>query len=946
MKQGVPHHPNHPTIQQGQGGMESVPFSIPATLDVGSSFPTRGGAIMASRATFEAFGPTDTISTGSPTAALVQVDSPSGRKNGLRVTAGNGDNWYRNYRAKYVPSDHTVVYPDPQIPNGLFSSGAIYVHMNVSQMMATTGSESRFLRVARIRDSAALGVGASIVKTASGYRIEALYHNGSGVVTAGQSREITASNEVEVYLEYTSSTLKLETRVYGESTWTVEGTWTGLSVPSCGDIHLQVDPDEDVVIDYLSLGCEMDRGEGGYTPQLAKADDMWYRGTHTASATQTEAIIVAVVPEGTFNAGYARISGSWGNSAWQPLSTAKATNRFDVSGLTADTEYTYTLQISADQSTVLHETAQYTFRTLPAAGSDSAYSVWIGSCGYGAGAALPRHHVGDALTVMEAHARPLFSRDIGDQGYETPNIGPLIEPRLLVETRSDFERQIWEWGSDYHTNAQMRAAVFEGQPSDHQVVNGFDGTCAPGQALASTLVNDFPEALHTYSADTTLGDLWTAGVSVFNDWFPNLSHESGNNFTGYEKRWGSRRFGNTRWVILDCRLDADHANNQHLSSEQSTFLYAEIDAFASGDEKLLVLDTEQVWGPIGTKSALSGQELDGFSRIDNAGYQALMDYIHANVPSSKTVLTIGGDSHVGYSVTTLFRGASGIIPTSGSALKANLISSGILSGFYYSTTENTEQVPTDGGSAYGAYVLDYFDPTNGGSLTENKMCKMSGVLMTVDESAGTILFEAWARPTSTKLLNRTLNFNSDSPLNEVMSDDFDSYADDTVISDQTNWQLLGGTSLTVRVGRASNVVQSSTRRSHTDVTLSNDQYAQLDCTFETGADGAVAAIVRASGTEATGYEVELQEDGTIRLLERTQGQPANALATGSVTLSGSNTIRIEANGTSLEAFHNDVSVLTATDSTHTSGNAGIRIYRAPSSSPSARADNFSAGNVT
>src|SRR5688572_23009374 len=105
-------------------------------------------------------------------------------------------------------------------------------------------------------------------------------------------------------------------------------------------------------------------------------------------------------------------------------------------------------------------------------------------------------------------------------------------------------------------------------------------------------------------------------------------------------------------------------------------------------------------------------------------------------------------------------------------------------------------------------------------------------------------------------------------------------------------------------------------------TFADDQYSQV--VIATVSGDAVGPMVRASGL--TGYIALVGNSGTEITIQRVDGDE-NATVLGAtftgLTIGNGDTIRLEASGTSLTVKQNGATIGSRTDSTYTSGAAGI-----------------------
>lgn len=817
-----------------------------ANLNVGSTFSTSGGQVFSDVTSIQQFGPIDTIVSGTPVVQL-SASIKDFKGAALEVTSGSGDEYHRKYAPRFVPDVQTTGDP---LTSGSYANGGVYWQGALVTLPTGTGDAISLMKGSDSNLDAGIAYEIRAVKTDTGTVIELFYSNGTSVVSAGTSRELP-NLFVEVFYKFNVSagTLELQTKCEDETTWTTEFSLTGLTLVNHRDIYLtgySMGTDT-TVIEHHAFCVELDQGLPGHDSDLAKDIEwLWWKGSHVSSATQNAAKPVLICPPGMYRPGAtarARLLNG-PDAAWVtlPEGTSLSPTAFDLIGLAADTEYTLVFDISINNGGIYKTSPEFTFRTLPAIGTENQYSFWIGSCEYGSGAAKPNK----LRETMLANVPNKFihSEHLGDQGYESANLANLTEARLVCETTNDFDRNLREWADDRSQFAQMRAAVFGAKPDDHQVINGLDGRQHPGQSAAGDLVNLWPYRQATYSASITNGELVTAGYTAFDAWFPKLSYEAGDGELGIRKGYGLRRFGKTWYIELDTRGERLNNSQQHMSATQETWLRAQVTAFAASTDKLMILENQSVWGPV---AANVGGESDGFTSVDWEGYKDLMDFINTTVPNTKSVILIGGDKHVGYTVSTLFRGQAGIIQGNDGSTPflVDIVSSGVCAGFYYSGTENDRQVPSDGGLAYGSYILGYYDPQNSGGQPSANIIRTSGMLVSVDETLGTINLALWGRNPATKVLDLSLNFNDAAATVPDQVTNVVAVAGDTQVSLTWDVPNNNGEAITsYRVYRDTVLVGSPTTAAFVDTGLTNGtSYSYTVSAVNSVGEGPVSAVV-------------------------------------------------------------------------------------------------------
>lgn len=109
-----------------------------------------------------------------------------------------------------------------------------------------------------------------------------------------------------------------------------------------------------------------------------------------------------------------------------------------------------------------------------------------------------------------------------------------------------------------------------------------------------------------------------------------------------------------------------------------------------------------------------------------------------------------------------------------------------------------------------------------------------------------------------------------------------------------------------------------------DGSLADDQYAQM--TWQSGGSGGeVGPVCRMSLSPLNGYGCvyDFKTSPSRLILYKFNNDVATSLGTYNVTLSNNDLVKVEAVGEDISAYLNDVQVITATDSDHASGGAGV-----------------------
>lgn len=145
----------------------------------------------------------------------------------------------------------------------------------------------------------------------------------------------------------------------------------------------------------------------------------------------------------------------------------------------------------------------------------------------------------------------------------------------------------------------------------------------------------------------------------------------------------------------------------------------------------------------------------------------------------------------------------------------------------------------------------------------------------------------------------------------------------------TTWDVVPGV---VNCQIVSNAVRASAdnavcEESYNGVTWPDDQYSQVTLTV-IGADTYAGPLVRASAADWTFYLSEAAPS-EIRLFKTVSGTWTQ-IGSFSGTVSSGDVIRLEAQGTTIRAFQNGTQRISTTDSSISSGRAGIHVMLEPS----------------
>lgn len=167
----------------------------------------------------------------------------------------------------------------------------------------------------------------------------------------------------------------------------------------------------------------------------------------------------------------------------------------------------------------------------------------------------------------------------------------------------------------------------------------------------------------------------------------------------------------------------------------------------------------------------------------------------------------------------------------------------------------------------------------------------------------------------------------------------------------TNWTTVTGQGAPqISTNRVrSTAVGTDSRAYYNAVTWPADQYAEIQTITATATDTGRGAVVRAQSGANSFYVATHNNNftGTARLqIHRYSAGTANLLSNVVKTIVTSDLIRMEIEGSTLRAYINDVLQYgPTTDSTYSTGSAGLSIYADSGSVANAELDNFEGGNL-
>jgi hypothetical protein len=188
------------------------------------------------------------------------------------------------------------------------------------------------------------------------------------------------------------------------------------------------------------------------------------------------------------------------------------------------------------------------------------------------------------------------------------------------------------------------------------------------------------------------------------------------------------------------------------------------------------------------------------------------------------------------------------------------------------------------------------------------------------------------------------------PHNTTLTESFDQVDSGTVGPDLTWIEIAQSTpgSATVSNQLVTSSSFSNSSVGHTDVLSSSDNYSSIDVISETAGCTANVIVRWDGGDTSASYYVAEVEDGstTLKIYSCDVNTWSTILNTTITAPSYTFNLKLTVDGTSLEAFIDDVSVGTVTDSDHTVGiQCGVGSFDNSFSSPTLTMDNFESGDM-
>jgi hypothetical protein len=551
---------------------------------------------------------------------------------------------------------------------------------------------------------------------------------GSTAITYGQFFEVI------IHIDQDSATATVKLKRDSDESYSTEISATSISTPAPVE-GMRFGPSANTLSGNGSTTVYVDDFAVSDRQEADVANRFYIAGSGCRDVDSTSLAMALFVPDGLFGATHARVQYSTSSDFSSPSATAltaiggKSSDVLPLTatGLIAGMRYYYRFQVSTSSSAsdIAWTSDTYEARTLfitnPSGGKRA---ICVGSCADQNSISHPYDVEENLLTQVESDASNYLGFfHLGDQGYETVDFGiSSLDPSPVPEDTGGFERQLRQFFADHAYEQITKAGVFVGLPDDHQFINDGDGRMRPGGALASTLANDWSAKQATYSASTTLSDLYTAGMTVFDDWF--TDHWFSRPTAG--ERYKSWVDGNTRIVMVDTRTERNPSTPIMVSTTQLDWIKGQVDDFAANASELfLVFLCNGGWNTQNTKAS------EGWERVAAAQYYDLITYLDTNLPTTKRCVVLRGDDHAGYVVQQRHETASGVLSTN-----AGLGPECIFSGVMMTATTLTD--PT------GAGVLDRYPIATTGFPANGSPIRVSSGLITIDDTEDRLNAKSWS----------------------------------------------------------------------------------------------------------------------------------------------------------------------------------------------------------
>lgn len=670
------------------------------------------------------------VSTGDLSISLEsQPVTSEPRDKCLRFHSASGAGSGRSlYPIHYMP--HGLAYDDENLVKShptlwirqrvLITTASAPSSGSISVMEFQHGDESVYRVVANSDGTLTLSTGATGVGTLTPRG------TGSTAITFGQWFEIILA------IDSAGATASVKLKREGDNDYSTE--ISASDIPNASEVAaFAIGP----TINTLSGNGETSIYVDGFAVSDRSEADVLKRyviaGSGCRDVSADTMALALVVPDGLFAGTYARVQYSREPGFLVPNATsfvavsgaASSVLPILVSGLSAGTRYYYHFQVATadDAGAIVWTSETYQARTLRSTAKIAGKTnIVVSSCNHAYGAAHPYEIEENHISQVAADSGDLLMfMHVGDQGYEGANAASrgIEQDYGTAESYDDYEQMLREFVSDHAYHELMRAGMFLGQPDDHQFINDGDGRMKPGESLATVLANDWGGRQGTYQSGTTLGDLWTWGITSIDNWYS--GHYLDKPTVG--ARYKSWVDGDTRIVLVDTRTERNPDTPIMVSTAQLSWIKDQIDEFVESSSKFLVFVCNGGWNERNTKTS------EGWERVAPGQYYELMTYLNTHLPSTKKCCIARGDDHCGYLVQTVHETASGVSVTNAS-IGPEMVFSGVAASSF--------------GSSGGSGVPHRYPIGDEGYPPANRMIRVSGGLLTIDHGAGVINAKAWA----------------------------------------------------------------------------------------------------------------------------------------------------------------------------------------------------------
>ncbi|NQX94813.1 MAG: alkaline phosphatase D family protein, partial [Erythrobacter sp.] len=377
--------------------------------------------------------------------------------------------------------------------------------------------------------------------------------------------------------------------------------------------------------------------------------DFFDCGSGTRDIANTSAAPVLFIPDGMFaGQAQARVRYAAGSdptggtpTAWETLGNRRQnTLALPITGLSANTRYTFQFEVGDSSGNVIWVSEAYSFKTLQTLGLPAAGAFNFCSC-Y---AQVPFAHPyrDEQFTLDSIGDDYLGTFHFGDIGYEagaTANIATYMLGDPPV-TPDGFERKLRDYFSDFDMERLQRAGPYIVTGDDHEAINNLDLSARGSTVRAMDFAPNKTQAPGW--GTTTLGELWTAGLSTLEDWFyRHWFDRPTNEANGEPARYRKLAHGETEVIQLDTRWTRLESANRAVSIQQKAWIEAQIQALQPSTKLVLIIAQTGF-------SAFTNKLGDTWEGIAKAQYDQIVDFVSANMPAGCKALFVAGDDHLGF----------------------------------------------------------------------------------------------------------------------------------------------------------------------------------------------------------------------------------------------------------------------------------------------------------